>query len=318
MDRSHFGLRGLRTLSAWLAVAAFVLMTGGFAPALAQNDRYAINLAQEAVRARIMRDQGGSSSVTFDASRRAETSYVSNNQTRVRGEGNYRRDYNSPVQRFTYEAIVNTRNRRVQPISYNFIGDAGGDGDYNDTDRAPRWLVGTFRGRNPSGRQGQLVDVTIERDGDVTAVYENGTRESGRYNDGQLVLGNRAAWTVARSGDGFRATARRRSETFVRTSGGGWRGDRGDRGDSGRVPRWMVGTFRGMTDSGESELTISSDGSASARSLRTGETFHGNYDGRTLRFEWGDYDVQRTNDGVRTTNVNNRNDVTDYRRVGNY
>ncbi|HYN84114.1 MAG TPA: hypothetical protein VER32_02600 [Pyrinomonadaceae bacterium] len=315
MDRSHFGLRVFRARSAWLAVAAFVLAAGFHAPALAQNERYAINLAQDAVRQRVMRDVGGSAAVTFDSGSRTETYYVANNRTGVRGEGNLRRSYNSPVQRFTYEAVVNTRNRRVDQIRYDFVGDTG-DGDYDDTDRAPRWLVGTFRGRNPSGRQGQYMDVTIERDGDVMAVYENGTRESGRYNNGQLQIGNRAAWSVARSGDGFRATARRRSETFVRTSNGGGDGDW--RGDSGRIPRWLIGTFRGVTDSGESELTISADGAAAARSLQTGETFYGRFDNRRLRFDWGEYDVTRTNDGIRTTNVNNRNDVTDYRRVGNY
>lgn len=314
MDRSLNGFRKSLGFTARVGLLAVVLAAGA-ATAFAQ-DRYAIDRAQQAVRERIMREQGGSASVTFDSNRRADIYRVSNNQTGVRGEGYFRRDYNSPTQRFTYDAVVNTRSGRVQPINYQLVGTTD-DGGYNndndnDTDRAPRWLRGTFRGRNPSGRQSQMMSLTIDRSGDVEAVYDNGTRESGRYANGQIQLGNRSAWSVARSGNGFRATARRRSEDFVRTSGDDYADSRGD---SGRVPRWMVGTFRGMTDSGESELTIQSDGSASARSLSTGETFYGRYENNTLRFEWGDYEVTRVRDGVRTINRSNRNDTTDYRRV---
>ncbi|HEX5709015.1 MAG TPA: hypothetical protein VFX96_17065 [Pyrinomonadaceae bacterium] len=311
MNRPSFGSKLLRTLPACLGLLAVVFAAGSFSPSHAQQERYAVNLAQAAVRERILREQGdGSSSVTFESNRQTQTYRVSNNQTGVRGEGVFRRDFNGPSRRFTYEAVVNTRNNRVQPISYNFVG--GVDGDYNNEfSDVPDWLIGTFRGRNPTGRQGQLMSVSVDRTGSVLAVYDNGTRDSGRYVNGQIQLGNtRQAWSVTRVGSGFRATARRRSENFIRTSD-----DFDGRGDNDRVPRWVVGTFRGTTDRGESELTISSDGAASIRSLSSNEIFYGRYDDRSLRFDWGTYEVTRARNGLRTTNVGDRNDTTDYRRV---
>ena len=309
MSRTFFGFKGVRALAAAVAVVAAC----GAAAAQTQ-ERYAVERAQEAVRERILREQGDRGTVNFPGRFRAETYSAGNNRTGVRGEGTFRRDASSAPQRFTYEAVVNTRNGRVQQASYNLTGDAGGGYDDGGRDRVPRWLVGTFRGYNPAGRQGVTVTVTVDTAGDVTLIHANGSRETGRYENNQFLFSARPAWDVARSGrDGFRASTRRRTEEFVREGGGVFDGGRSDE-DRGRVPRWAQGTFRGMTDSGESELSIRSDGSAAIRSLRTGETFYGNYDNNALRFDWGTYDVTRERDGIRTTNVNNRNDQTVYRR----
>jgi len=319
VNTTIFGLKGIRSFVACAGLVAFALAAGAASPALAQDD-YAVNLAQQAVRERIVRENGGSqSSVNFGGRRRVETYAAGGNRTGVRGEGTFARDSSTRRQRFTYDAVVNTRNGRVQSVNYNFAGDvldddAGGGYDSN----VPRWLVGTFRGRNPAGgRQGVQVDVIVDSAGNVTVVHPNGSRETGTYSNGQFMFASRPTWDVTRSGrDGFRATTRRRTEDFVRISGGDYDGRPGP--GSGRVPNWAVGTFRGMTDSGESELTIRSDGSATSRSLRTGESFYGTYDGRTLRFDWGDYDVQRERDGIRTINMSNRNDQTVYRRERGY
>ena len=311
VDRNFFSFNGFRTLATRLGVIVVIFAAGGLAQTFAQ-DRYAIERAQEAVRERIVRERGGStSSVLFPDHLRTETDAVSNNQMRVRGEGTFRRDAYTQAQRFTYEAVVNTRNGRVQRIAYNFTGLDNND-DYNNEGNAevPRWLVGTFRGRNPSNRQNQSVTLTIDRNGAVSALYDNGSRESGNYANGQIRFGGRPAWDVTRASNGFRATSRRRSEDFIRTSG--------DADDTGRVPRWAVGTFRGTTDTGESELTIGADGTATIRSLRTNETFYGNFSDRILRFEWGDFEVTRERDGIRTTEVNNRRNQTYYRRERGY
>ena len=313
MNRTLSGFKGFRALTAGLATLAAVLVFGASAPSFAQ-DTYAIQRAQQAVRERIMRDQGNRGSVSFPAGWRAETFRAGNNETEVRGEGTFTRNYNERTQRFSYDAVVNTRSGRVNRINYNFTGyyddgSGGGGGGYDRN--VPRWLIGTFRGFNPAGRQGMEVTVTVDTAGNVTVIHSNGSRETGTYSNGQFNFSARPSWEVTRSGrDGFRASTRRRTENFVRTDGGYDDG----RPDTGRIPRWAQGTFRGMTDSGESELTIRSDGSASARSLRTGETFYGSYDGNTLRFDWGEYDVQRERDGIRTINRNNRNDQTVYRR----
>jgi hypothetical protein len=314
VNRNFFGFKGIRAASARFWVLAAVIAAGCAAPSFAQND-YAVGLAQQAVRERIVREHGGNaSSVNFPSRWPAETFATSGNQTGVRGQGTYRRDGSTRGQRFTYEAFVNTRNGRVQRVSYNFTGDDdSSDNDRDDRDdRVPRWLVGTFRGRSPAGRQGQFVTVTIGRGGDVLAVYDNGPRESGNYMNGQIQLSGRTTWDVSRANNGFRATSRRRSEDFVRTGGGG-----AYEGGDADVPSWMVGTFRGSTNSGESELTIRSDGSATIRSLRSNETFYGRYYDRLLRFDWGEFEVQRERDGLRTTEVSNRINQTYYRRARN-
>ena len=45
-------------------------------------------------------------------------------------------------------------------------------------------------------------------------------------------------------------------------------------------------------------------------------TFRGTYTDGRLRFDWGTYEVERTRDGIRTVDVNNRN-TTEYRRTAN-
>jgi hypothetical protein len=148
----------------------------------------------------------------------------------------------------------------------------------------------------------------------VSAVYDNGARETGIYDNGRIRLSTSSEWDVSRVDEGFRAASGRRSEVFNRTSAGDDYDDDAD--DGGRVPRWMRGTFRGTTDTGESELTIRADGTATARSLTKNQSFQGTYSNGRLRFDWGTYEVERVRDGIRTVDVNNRNS-TEYRRTGN-
>ena len=118
---------------------------------------------------------------------------------------------------------------------------------------------------------------------------------------------------MSRVGEGIRAASGRRSEVLTADPSGGYPDD-----DDERVPRWLRGTFRGTTDSGETELTIRADGTATARSLTKNQTFRGSYSNGRLRFDWGTFDVERTRDGIRTTQVNNRNNRTDFRRTSDY
>lgn len=83
----------------------------------------------------------------------------------------------------------------------------------------------------------------------------------------------------------------------------------------GNVPNWAVGTFRGMTDTGESELTIGANGAATVRSLTTGAILGGRYANDVLTFEWGSFRVVRDGSGIRTVDVNNQQNRTSYRRV---
>ena len=81
------------------------------------------------------------------------------------------------------------------------------------------------------------------------------------------------------------------------------------------LPNWVIGTFRGVTDSGESELTISPNGIATARSLSTNQLFTGQYANDILTFDWGSFRIVRNGNGISTIEVNNERNRTSYRRV---
>lgn len=83
----------------------------------------------------------------------------------------------------------------------------------------------------------------------------------------------------------------------------------------GNVPNWAIGTFRGRTDSGESELTISPNGIATARSLSTNQLFNGRYANDVLTFDWGSFRIVRDGNGISTIEVSNPRNRTSYRRV---
>ena len=305
-------MHNVRSRRTFLGGAALAVLLLASAPAGAQDrqTRYAIERAQVGVSGKIIEERGGTwESVTFDQTR-TQTWRVSDRLTGVRGAGRHAPDGSNPRQ-FTYEAVVDNRNGNIERVSYDMAGGRpGGGGGWRD--RVPRWLVGTFYGRSPS--TGRRVTLTVTREGEATAVFNNGTRERGTYDNGRIRFGGSDDWDVSRVDEGIRAASGRRSEVFTTDPSRGGGDDADD--DGGRVPRWLRGTFRGTTNTGESELTIRADGSATARSLTKNQTFSGTYRNGRLRFDWGEYDVQRTGDGIRTVEVNNRSNRTDYRRTG--
>jgi hypothetical protein len=305
-----YNVRSRRTFLSGAGLLALLLLAA--VPASqAQNDkqtRYAIERAQIGVSGKILQERGGTwDDLTFDQAR-TQTWRISDRQTGVRGAGTHAPG-GSNSRSFTYEATVNHRNGNIERVTYDWVRGGGRDRDRDD--RAPRWLVGSFSGRSPSNRR--RVTVTVGRDGAVSALYDNGAREEGTYDNGRIRFNNSAEWDVSRMDEGFRAAAGTRSEVFRSGSGGGY----DDADDNGRVPRWMRGTFRGTTDSGESELIIRADGTATARSLTKNQSFQGTYSNGILRFDWGTFEVERISEGIRTVQSNNRNNRTDYRRTGN-
>ncbi|MBV8859892.1 MAG: hypothetical protein JOZ02_23375 [Acidobacteria bacterium] len=298
--------------------ALLAMLLAAAAPSRAQDDRqtrYAIERAQIGVSGKIIQERGGTwGDVTFDPAR-TQTWHISDRLTGVRGEGRHAPN-GSNSRAFTYEATVNHRNGSIERVTYDWVrgGGGGGVGGGGRDDRAPRWLVGSFQGRSPSNRR--RVNVTVGRDGQVSAIYDNGSRDEGTYDNGRIRFNNSDVWDVSRVDEGFRAAAGTRSEVFQSGSGGSYNDNTDDNND-GRVPRWARGTFRGTTDSGESELVIRADGSATARSLTKNQSFQGTYSNGRLRFDWGTFDVQREGDGIRTIQTDNRNNQTSYRRTGN-
>jgi hypothetical protein len=86
-------------------------------------------------------------------------------------------------------------------------------------------------------------------------------------------------------------------------------------GQGNIVPNWAVGTFRGTTSNGESELTITVDGVATIRAINTNQLFNGTYANGALTFNWGSFSLVREGNGFRTVEVNNPQNRTSYRRV---
>lgn len=290
-------------------LAALLLSAAAVSPATAQNDRqtrYAIERAQVGVSGKIIQERGGTwENFTFDQAR-TQTWRISERLTGVRGEGRHAPE-GANARSFTYEAAVNHRNGAVERVTYDWVRGGGG----RDERRVPRWLVGSWQGRSPSNQR--RVSLTVGSDGQVSALYNNGSREEGRFDNGRIRFDNSDEWDVSRVEEGFRAARGARSEVFRSGSGGGNNDDDG----GGRVPRWAQGTFRGTTDSGETELTIRADGTASTTSLSKHTSFQGTYSNGRLRFDWGTYEVERTGDGIRTVKTDDRSNRTDYRRTGN-
>ena len=291
-----------------LLSVALLLLTAAV-PSQAQDEkqkRYAIERAQIGVSGKLIQERGGTwGDISFEQAR-TQTWRISDRLTGVRGEGRHAPG-GSNSRAFTYEATVNHRNGNIERVTYDLVRGGGGGG--RDERRVPRWLVGSWNGRSPSNQR--RVSVTVGSDGQVSALYSNGTREEGTFDNGRMRFNSSTEWEVSRVEEGFRAAAGTRSEVFR-----GGMGSNDDDDNDGRVPRWMRGTFRGTTDSGDSELTIRADGTATARSLTKNQSFQGTYSNGMLRFDWGTYDVTRLSDGIRTVDRKSRGQ-TDYRRTGN-
>jgi outer membrane lipoprotein SlyB len=118
---------------------AVVIASGG--PGLAQGsgDR-AIGQAQRAVREQITSREGGRNlTAHFNSDARSE--FKSNAEVRVRGTGVFSRNNARQSRNFSYEAVVNNRNRNVSDIRYNWRGDWYSSGGSYVTNR----LTGAYR-----------------------------------------------------------------------------------------------------------------------------------------------------------------------------
>lgn len=211
----------------------------------------------------------------------------------------------------TLSEIGNQQNR----VTYRRV--SGGDsGDINPSypdqnGNVPSWAVGTFRGRNERGES----DITVAPNGVVTARSLNSEDYgSGRYANGVITF-DWGTFRVDQEGDGIRlAEVRnpRNRATYRRVSG--YTGDvvvpTYPTNQYGNVPGWAVGTFRCPGNDGESDITISSNGMATARSLNNGAVFSGRYANGVLTFDWGSFRVDRESGGIRTVELNNQQNRT--------
>jgi len=219
--------------------------------------------------------------------------------------------------------IGNERNR----TSYRRV--SGGQGDIGSnyptyptypTDQygnVPGWATGVFRGTTNNGE----VELTIAPNGVATMRSLNSNELfKGRYDNGVLTF-DWGSFNVASEGNGISTvdTRNRRNRTsYQRISG--YSGNIGstfqkypDQG--GNVPNWAVGTFRGVTNNGEAEITISPNGIATMRSLNSNQLFNGRYANDVLTFDWGSFRLVREGGGISTVEVGNEQNRTSYRRT---
>src|SRR6266542_6558676 len=111
------------TFFAAFALLALILASGSLSSVLAQGsgDR-AIDQAQRAVREQITSREGGRNLMAhFNSDVRTE--FKSNAEVRVRGTGVFSRNNDGKSRNFSYEAVVNNRNRNVSDIRYDWRGD---------------------------------------------------------------------------------------------------------------------------------------------------------------------------------------------------
>lgn len=124
------------TIFAAFALLAVIVASGSSNRILAQRSgERAIDQAQQAVRQQIINQVGGRDpTVLFN--RDAATDIRSNAQVRVRGTGalsqnNDSGNNNGRSRTFSYEAIVNNRNRNVSGVKYDWRGGWSGNGGGN-------------------------------------------------------------------------------------------------------------------------------------------------------------------------------------------
>ena len=129
-------------LFAAFTLLVVILTSGSLNQGLAQDSRDgAIGQVQQAVRERITSQEGGRD-LLVRYNNDAQTEFKSNAQVRVRGTGDFSRNNEGKSRSFSYEAVINNRNRRVSDIKYDWRGNwDNSGGDSYVTNR----LTGTYR-----------------------------------------------------------------------------------------------------------------------------------------------------------------------------
>ena len=147
-------IRGRTLMNRGMVCAVFTLLavviaSGG--PGLAQGsgDR-AIGQAQRAVREQITSREGGRNlTALFNSDARTESK--SNAEVRIRGTGVFSRNNARQSRNFSYEAVVNNRNRNVSDIRYNWRGDwYSGGGSYVTNRLTGAYRLNQSRSDNPA------------------------------------------------------------------------------------------------------------------------------------------------------------------------
>jgi hypothetical protein len=180
----------------------------------------------------------------------------------------------------------------------------------------PNWAIGTFRGMTNNGE----TELTIAANGAATArsLVTNATYP-GRYAN-EVLYFDWGAFNLARESGGISLVEignelNRTLYRSVSNYGGNGPTYPQPRHNNNIIPSWAVGTFRGMTNNGESELIITVDGVATVGALNSNVVYHGNYANNVLTFDWGSFNLVREDQGFSTVEISNQQNRTSYVRV---
>ena len=180
----------------------------------------------------------------------------------------------------------------------------------------PSWAVGVFRGMTNDGE----AELTIRPDGVATArSLINNNVFNGRYANDLLTF-DWGSFRLVNEGGGIRAVevGKRTGILYRRVSD--YTGDTGTYvptypgQQTANLPSWAIGRFRGMTNDGEAEITITADGLATARSLTNNAVFNGRFANDLLTFDWGSFRLVRERSGISLVEVGKSSGIY-YRRV---
>jgi hypothetical protein len=187
-------------------------------------------------------------------------------------------------------------------------GSGGGGGGGGN---APSWAVGTFYGRNP--QTGGTIALYINSRGAVTITFENGATEYATIN-GDRLNNNGIISRVTRITNGIRTTRIDNGERIDYFISGNNNRDDGNYNRGGDVPSWAIGRFYGRNPQtgGTITLDISRDGQVII-TFENGATNYATINGDRLNNDGVISRVTRTNNGIRTTRIDNGERI-DYRR----
>ena len=290
-----------KSIVSGLGALVFIFVCGTFAQTFAQ-DRYTIEQAQQAVRDKIVRSKGGE--VTFPNYGQAQTYYISNSKTGVRGNGTWRKNYNSASQDFSYDARVENNNGRVDKIDYKFSNDNTNNG------QIPSWAIGTFYGRNP--QNGGTITLNIRNNGSVSIAFDNNAASSYATMSGDRLNNDGIISRVTKINNGIRTTRLDNGESidYFYTNNNG-------NNNGGNVPNWAIGTFysRNPQTGGNITLSISSNGSVVINS--DGSTSYARMNGDRLNNDGIIARVTKINNGIRTTRIDNGERIDYYKNNNN-
>ena len=186
-------------------------------------------------------------------------------------------------------------------------GPIGGGGN------VPNWAVGTFYATNPEN--GGTIQLSIQRNGNVTLIFDNGAPTYARVN-GTILNNPPYQSRLSRITNGIRTTSTSdgRYIDYYRNQPGPIGGGPGP-GVGGDPPSWAVGTFYATNpeNGGTIQLTIQRNGNVTLI-FDNGPPSYATVNGTILNNPPYQSRLSRITNGIRTTSTSDGRYIDYYRR----